>query len=267
MVCEASVNSTKNITIDPAFNQVSHNVIKLRGAPNQSAELHLQASESDVVLSFPVNLTNCPPGYVINGSQCVCGVSHYLGLVGCNPDVKLKSGYWIGFCSNTEPSKICTTFCPPGFCSYHKMNPSSDLHPLPNNYTLLDSYICGPKRTGRVCGKCAMDHSVYFHSERYTCGRERLCYLGWLFYILSEVFPLLILFLAILYLNKWKNHFYEMKGDVGMSLHEKGRNKKMPTPRHKVTHNPIPTSLFCFDMLFVCLFVKNALGKANSKTS
>ena len=34
-----------------------------------------------------------------------------------------------------------------------------------------------------------------------------------------------------------------MKGDVGMSLHEKERNEKMPTPRHKVTHNPIPTSL------------------------
>ena len=43
--------------------------------------------------------------------------------------------------------------------------------------------------------------------------------------------------------NKWKNHFYEMKGDVGLSFHEKERNK-MPTPRHKVTHNPIPTSLF-----------------------
>ena len=55
-----------------------------------------------------------------------------------------------------------------------------------------------------------------------------------------------------LYEYKWKNHFYEMKGDVGMSLHEKERNKKMPTPRHKVTHNPIPTSLFCFNMLFVC---------------
>ena len=55
------------------------------------------------------------------------------------------------------------------------------------------------------------------------------------------------------HVHKWKNHFYEMKGDVGMSLHEKERNKKMPTPRHKVTHNPIPTSLFCFNMLFVCL--------------
>ena len=63
---------------------------------------------------------------------------------------------------------------------------------------------------------------------------------------------------------KWNNHFYEMKGDVGMSLYEKGRNKMMLTPRHKVTHNPIPTSLFCF---VVCLFVMNALGKANSTTS
>ena len=34
------------------------------------------------------------------------------------------------------------------------------------------------------------------------------------------------------------------RGDVGMLLHENERNKKMPTPRHKVIHNPIPTSLF-----------------------
>ena len=59
--------------------------------------------------------------------------------------------------------------------------------------------------------------------------------------------------LLTVHLYKWKNHFYEMKGDVGMSLHEKERNKKMPSPRHKVNHNPIPTSLFCFNMLFVCL--------------
>ena len=74
-------------------------------------------------------------------------------------------------------------------------------------------------------------------------------------------------YVTMLLYYKWKNHFYEMKGDVGMSLHEKERNKKMPTPRHKVTHNPIPTSLCCFNMLFVCLFVMNALGKANSTTS
>ena len=26
--------------------------------------------------------------------------------------------------------------------------------------------------------------------------------------------------------NKWKNHFYEMKGDVGMSWHEKERKQE-----------------------------------------
>ena len=63
-------------------------------------------------------------------------------------------------------------------------------------------------------------------------------------------------------------HFYEMKGDVGMSLHEKGRNKKMSTPRHKVTHNPIPTSLFLprpqhnifrrqLDVKMLCAFITN----------
>ena len=31
-------------------------------------------------------------------------------------------------------------------------------------------------------------------------------------------------FKSIMY--KWKNHFYEMKGDVGMSVHEKERKQE-----------------------------------------
>ena len=38
--------------------------------------------------------------------------------------------------------------------------------------------------------------------------------------------------------------FSEMKGDVGMSHHEKEGNKKMPIPRQEIIDNPIPTSLF-----------------------
>ena len=54
---------------------------------------------------------------------------------------------------------------------------------------------------------------------------------------------------------KWKYHFYEMKGDVGMSLREKERNKVPTPPRPKATHNPIPTSLFA---LTCCLFVRQS---------
>ena len=46
--------------------------------------------------------------------------------------------------------------------------------------------------------------------------------------------------------NKWKNHFSEMKGDVGISPHEKdGEQEDAYT---KIIHNPIPTSLFLSDV-------------------
>ena len=35
--------------------------------------------------------------------------------------------------------------------------------------------------------------------------------------------------------NKWKNHFYEMKGDVGMSLHEK-EDAYTKTQSHSYPH-------------------------------
>ena len=44
--------------------------------------------------------------------------------------------------------------------------------------------------------------------------------------------------------NKWKNHFSEMKGDVGMSLYEKEGNKKMPRRRQEIIDNISSTSLF-----------------------
>ena len=74
-----------------------------------------------------------------------------------------------------------------------------------------------------------------------------------------------------------KNHFHEIKGDVGMSLHEKERNKKMPTLRHKVTNNPIPTSLFlsspqCISysqfnvkMFFLCLMHSQKINKIQNR--
>ena len=36
-----------------------------------------------------------------------------------------------------------------------------------------------------------------------------------------------------------------------MSPHEKERNKGMPTPKQKLIHNPIPTSLFLSDMFLL----------------
>ena len=64
--------------------------------------------------------------------------------------------------------------------------------------------------------------------------------------------------------HKWKNHFYDMKGDVGMSLHEKKGNKKMSTPRHKLIHNSFPTSLCAEKRCFVSY--EYIIGKEENKT-
>ena len=75
--------------------------------------------------------------------------------------------------------------------------------------------------------------------------------------------------------NKWKNHFYEMKGDVGMSVHEKERKQE---DAYTKIHNPIPTSLFlsspqCISysqfnvkMFFLCLMHSQQTNKILKKT-
>ena len=55
--------------------------------------------------------------------------------------------------------------------------------------------------------------------------------------------------------NKWKNHFSEMKGDVGMSPHEKEGEQG---DAYTKTETPIPTSLFLSDVYIAicCLWIR-----------
>ena len=52
------------------------------------------------------------------------------------------------------------------------------------------------------------------------------------------------------YVTSGKIISMKRRGMMGCQVMKKKGNKKMPTPRQKVIHNPIPTSLFC-----CCLFV------------
>ena len=77
--------------------------------------------------------------------------------------------------------------------------------------------------------------------------------------------------------NKWKNHFYEMKGDVGMSVHEKERKQEDAYTKTQTHHNPIPTSLFlsspqCIScsqfnvkMFFLCLMHSQQTNKIQNR--
>ncbi len=67
---------------------------------------------------------------------------------------------------------------------------------LPNTTSVNDisSVVCQENRKGILCGNCTPNHSVFYHSEEYSCFLDKLCYLGWLFYILGELLPLTVFF-------------------------------------------------------------------------
>ena len=189
-----------HISIDPAFLQVSNNRIKVHGECGSSAQLQLYTYGLKV--SIDITLTQCQPGYIYDSHShtCECADSQYWGLEGCYPKVHIRDGYWMGFCLQNSPD-LCTGVCPYGFCSYSHTNPSGRLHLLTNDPNILESEICGPQRRGRLCGECSHGYSYYYNSWNNQCGPDDLCYLGWLFYIFSDIVPLTSLFIVVLVWN------------------------------------------------------------------
>ena len=203
VVYEASVKPS-TVKVDKAFMQVSNNTICLLGPYGAMTELSLCASDTIVV--FNVNLTRCQPGYLPNkeNTKCECRAPDYLGLQGCDPTVYIGKDYWMGLCSEKKHTLLCTSFCPPAFCfNRNDIKYNHIYYSLPDkhNISLLDQKLCGPTRTGRLCGSCADNYSIYFNSIRYKCGHEDNCHLGLLFYFIAEIIPLTILFLIIIFYN------------------------------------------------------------------
>ena len=201
VVYQASVTGPINVTLDPAFVQVSNNTVKVLGNEGANATMHLITP--DLIVSFNISLTECQPGYRHRSStrKCECAASQYLGVEGCFPNVYLKQGYWIGYCSNKDRSELCTAICSYGFCSYNGLKKEAGYYVLPNSTKSLTESICSPNRTDRFCGRCSDNYTVYHNSWKLKCGPETLCDFGWFFYILSDIIPVTLLFLAVLVMN------------------------------------------------------------------
>ena len=148
---------------------------------------------SCVVVCFASSELTCAPFF--GGDSCECESSYYNGILKCVGNrAYIIRGYWAGVCENNS---LCTANCPYGFCSY---NDSTDYR-LPTSISDLDDYICGPTRTGVLCGECRTNYSVTYHSYSRTCAHNDSCKYGWLLYIVSELIPLAIVFFLVTAFN------------------------------------------------------------------
>ena len=237
-------NKSSNIYIDSAFEYVSNNTIKIQGQPPESALLYLNPLSSDISLLMEIKLAYCPPGYVLQYGKCECGSRFFFGILKCDPEAYLQYGIWMGKCNHTS-MQLCTSSCPLGYCAYENQNAYQH---LPMNVSLLEQKICSPGRTGTNCGSCKANHSVYYNSWVFECGKEDKCYLGVLFYIVSTLIPLTVLFLGIIVfdtnmVNGWNGFLFFTQIVAILPVHANG-----------IIHFPTPVFKTLDSILFVYTF-------------
>ena len=188
-------NSSSSITIDPAYLQVSNNTIKFHGSSHGNFELlTLETERTSVTIN--ISLGECPPGFQNDGKSCVCSITRSEGVAKCNETNSfIVRGNWIGLCSQ----HVCAARCPPGYCSYN--GSQSELVKLPSTFDDLNDFLCHEHRTGLFCSKCKNGTSTFYHSHYYHCGPNKYCKFGVLFYLLSEIIPVGIVFIIVTMFN------------------------------------------------------------------
>ena len=200
-----------DIKLSSNFSTVITDRINIRGQPNQTATLFMNlVSARQIYIQLDMEVVDCPPGFRLKDkSECICNTNAHVGMYDCDLDSfqsHLISGYWAGYINDSQNTpKLVTSACP--FCDYSlsesSIAPSDFEVILPRNRSELDKSVCGETRTGTVCGKCRDGYTVHFHSPGFLCKSAEPvgCKLGWLFYILSELVPVTVVFITVLVLN------------------------------------------------------------------
>ena len=198
-------NGSSKISSDRAFTYTNDMGIVLFGNPGDKGGIRLtRRSSREISLTLAVRIQQCPPGYIHDNDsrKCFCSSDSdfwYKGIYQCNDDnfcAYVHHGFWIGYVDNETERGLLTGYCPFGSCFPENKTCRNCLPHI--NASGLDRLVCGPKRTGRLCGECRGNLSVHYHSGRYDCKSNELCNIGWLLYIISELLPVTILFAFVI---------------------------------------------------------------------
>ena len=197
------------VELSPEFSSVIGDKIQLSGEPHKQANITLQTvSLRQAYIKVEVELIDCPPGFKLDISlkTCVCNTEAYVALFKCNKrkfHSHLKPGFWVGFVNDRktpDKTELSTTFCP--LCDYSHASFDTSGVILPRNKSELTECVCGSTRMDTLCGTCRPHYTVHYHSPDFLCKPvDKTCKLGWVFFILAELVPVTVVFIAVLALN------------------------------------------------------------------
>ena len=192
----------------PNFFYFSHNTTRVYGNPGEVFQLtfNAQNTRNSYYNGISVTLVDCTPGYIFDDEKRLCKCSAdddttaYNGIPKCNSTLfraYIQSEQWAGYFE----SAFYTGPCPFELCAINTNPERLHLLPIDNNASLI-KMMCGESKKGRLCGKCGDGYSAYFHSNSHKCGpKDGLCSLSPLFFVLSEILPIIILFMLVIHFN------------------------------------------------------------------
>lgn len=217
-IYHVSVTNTKesNVFISSAYTYLSDKSIIFGGRPGDKANITLETVERTIMFRLPIQLQECPPGYIHNQEKGICECSVYtnrqfLGIRTCDEkkfQALLTQGTWMGYslsnnnttCQFGLDRYLLHSTCPLGQCinKDSKQN-QSRLLPGTTSIKALDEAVCGKSRTGVLCSKCRDGYAPHYHHSTHACkeGVES-CKFGWLLYIVSEIIPVTIFFIVVM---------------------------------------------------------------------
>ena len=193
------VEGNEMVHLDNTF--TVSNSTQIYGVANQTAKLVLSTPQPlyNIEYRVQVMLLPCPPGFFFDklAESCKCSAddeSHaYPAITKCiNFKAYIEQNHWAGYypSNSVHPDHLYTAYYP----SHFNNNVG-----LPNSSDNLSDFMCGINREGVLCGKCKNGYSAYYHSREVatSCGQNRRCNLGILFYLLSEVVPTIVFFTLV----------------------------------------------------------------------
>lgn len=186
----------------------THNRTRIYGTPKDTKKLTFNTLNTRDAYydKITVTLTDCIPGYSFDkvNQTCVCSADStrtaYRGISKCNSSsgvyrTYINREFWAGYYEGHLYTGPCTfKLC------YINSNPALH-HPLPKSEKQMNLMMCGDSKKGILCGTCIPNYAAYFHSNTHKCGPEDKCNLGVLFYFLSEIVPVVILFTIIIHFD------------------------------------------------------------------
>jgi hypothetical protein len=196
-VMKHNSSAMSNTSIHVANPYTLVNEITITGQPNATSDFTITAvGVREIYFVFQVTLLPCPPGYVLeNNSTCKCADEYNGMIIKCDNSkfhAKYKGSHYVGYIPSysSDYRDLYFAACVGPICN-------ASNHHLPKYGANLTKKICAKHRVGIMCGKCEDGYATYYHSRNFTCGPIHHCHMGSLFYVLSEILPMVAFFIIV----------------------------------------------------------------------